>query len=60
MHAIRGWIFTILLTVGAGLAGLVIGLAIPVPRAAVLAVIATAAVLALVAAVGLRRRLWRQ
>lgn len=60
MHAIRGWMFTILLTVGAGLVGLVIGLAIPVPGAAVLAVIAAVAVLALVAAVGLRHRLWRQ
>ncbi len=39
---------------------MVIGLAIPVPGAAVLAVIAAVAVLALVAAVGLRHRLWRQ
>ncbi len=60
MHALRGWVYTVLLTVGVGLAGLVIGLSIPVPSAAVIAVLAVVAVFALGAAVAWRRRLWRK
>ncbi|MFO8033903.1 MAG: hypothetical protein R6U88_01910 [Candidatus Bipolaricaulota bacterium] len=59
MHALRGWLYTILLAVGVGLVGLVIGLSIPVPGAPVIAVLAVVAVLALGAAVAWRRRLWR-
>ncbi len=48
-----------LLTVGVGLVGLVIGLSIPVPDPAVIAVLAVVAVVALAGAVTWRGRLWR-
>ncbi len=60
MRFMKGWIYTILLAVGAGLVGLVVGLSLPEqPGAGLTAVLAVAAVAALLAAAGLRRRLWR-